>query len=71
MRVVACAPSVAPLKDSLLIADARHALVRFHEDHARCKLLVDAAPDCAPYVRRFDEIVAEGGDEVGATTLGL
>lgn len=71
LSVVQCPPHLASLGDSLLICDDRHALVRFHEDHARAKLIVDSATDCAPYLRRFADLVGEGGEPVSATTLGL
>ncbi|HCZ15594.1 MAG TPA: hypothetical protein PL117_11860 [Accumulibacter sp.] len=59
------------LKDSMLIADGRHALVRFHRDHARSRAIVGDEQECAPYQLRFDEILGEGGDPLSATTLGL
>ena len=65
------AKSSVALERGPVVADSRHALVRFHEDQARAKVMLDAPLDCAPYARRFDEIVAEGGDEISATTLGL
>ncbi len=59
------------LQDSLLIADRRHALVRFHRDHARARLMVDDRKECAPYLLRFEEILAAGGEPLSPTTLGL
>ncbi|MBK7356586.1 hypothetical protein [Propionivibrio sp.] len=71
MTVIACPPHLAALSDSLFIVDDRHALVRFHKDGARSKVILDSAEQCAPYVHRFDEILREGGEQVSASTLGL
>jgi len=71
MAVTRCPEHLISLSDSLVICDDCHALVRFHEDHARAKLIVDSAADCAPYVRRFEDLLSEGGEPISATTLGL
>ena len=71
MSVIECPEHLRSLSDALVICDDCHALVRFHEDHARAKLIVDSAADCAPYVRRFEDLLSEGGDPVSPTTLGL
>lgn len=71
MSVIECPEHLRSLSDALVIGDACDALVRFHEDHARAKLIIDSAVDCAPYVRRFEDLLSEGGDPVSATTLGL
>jgi len=59
------------LPDSLLIADARNGLIRFHEDHARSREIPDDAEACQPYCQRFDDIWTEGGNPLGATPVGL
>ena len=71
LTVVECPPHLALLADSLFIVDDRHALVRFSKDYPRAKAIIDDVAECAPYVTRFTEIVNEGGEQVGATTLGL
>lgn len=71
MSILECPPHLAELKDSMVIADERHALIRIHKDHARSRVILDGAAECAPYVKRFEEILNEGGEPVGATTLGL
>ena len=71
MSILECPPHLAELKDSMVIADERHALIRIHKDHARSRVILDSAEDCAPYVKRFEEILNEGGEPVSATTLGL
>lgn len=71
LSILQCPQHLANLKDSMVIADDRHALIRIHKDHARSRVILDSAGDCAPYVKRFSEILEEGGEPVGATTLGL
>ena len=64
-------PHLDTLKDSLLIADGRHTLIRFHRDHARARLIVDDVHECTPHIQRFEEIVAAGGEPLSSSTLGL
>jgi len=71
LTIIHAPPQLDALKDSLLIADGRHALVRFHRDHARSRLFIDDVEACAPYAKRFEEIRGEGGDLLSAITLGL
>ena len=71
MTLVECPKHLASLNDSMLIADDRHALIRFHLDHARAKAIIDSTEECLPYVLRFKEITKEGGEQISATPLGL
>ena len=71
MSVVQCPEHLFSLNDSLFIVDNRHALIRFHKDNARSRVIIDDREACAPYVTRFDEITKEGGEAISATTLGL
>lgn len=71
MTIIQCPSQLLELKDSMVIIDGRHALIRIHKDHARSRVIFDSDEDCAPYVKRFEEILNEGGEPVGATTLGL
>jgi len=59
------------LRDSIILVDDAHALIRFDRDQPRSKLLIDEPEEVMPYRRRFEEIWAEGGTPVGTTTLGL
>ncbi len=59
------------LRDAMILVDDAHALIRFDREQARCKLLIDEGDEVMPYRRRFEEIWTEGGNPVGATTLGL
>lgn len=64
-------PHLAHLRDSLILVDDRHGLVRFERDLPRSKLLLDEVEELKPYLARFEEIWNEGGEAVSATTLGL
>lgn len=64
-------PQVAALNDAMVLADNAHALVRFHKDQVRSKVLIDNTDECRPYLLRFEEILKEGGTPISATTLGL
>jgi hypothetical protein len=59
------------LRDSMILVDDVHALIRFDRDQPRSKLLIDEPEEVMPYRRRFEEIWAEGGIPVSTTTLGL
>ncbi len=71
LAILQAPPQLDSLRDSLLVADARHALVRFDHAQARARLFLDDTEACAPWVRRFEEIVATGGEPIASTTLGL
>lgn len=62
---------LATLRESLLLADDEHMLVRFDHDQPRARLIVGEPALCMPYRQRFEEIRAEGGDPVSSLTLGL
>lgn len=64
-------PHLAHLRDSMLIIDDKHALIRFEQDLPRSKLLIDEAEELKPYVHRFSEIWSAGGTPISKTTLGL
>lgn len=71
LKITECPPQLAGLSDSMVIVDERSGVIRFHQDHARARLMVDEPQMLAPYVRRFGDILAEGGVAVSAATLGL
>lgn len=71
VTIVETPSHLATLRDSLVIADGSHAVIRFDEEQPRAKILRNDREACAPYVRRFNEIVSEGGDAISAMTLGL
>ena len=62
---------LAHLRDSLILVDDAHALIRFDRNQPRGKLLIDEPDEVMHYRRRFSEIWAEGGTPVSPTTLGL
>lgn len=59
------------LRDSMILIDDAHALIRFDRDQPRCKLLIDESDEVMPYHKRFEEIWAEGGLPISPTALGL
>jgi len=72
MQIYECPPSLATgLKDNMLLSDTSHALIRFHEDHARSRTIIDNMRECRPYILRFEEIIREGNTALSPTTLGL
>lgn len=71
MAVTETPESIAHLRDCMILADGRHALIRFDHDHPRSKLIIDDPEGIAPYRRRYDEIWKEGGTAIAATVLGL
>ncbi len=71
LKIIHSPPHLLNLQDSLLIADDRHALIRFQQDQARARLIIDDPLECAPHMQRFAEILGEGGDPLSPTTLGL
>lgn len=65
------ADTLAELRDSFVIADGKHALVRFHRDQARARLIEDDENETRPYALRFADIVAEGVTPIGNRVAGL
>lgn len=63
--------SLAELRDTMMIADGRHALVRFHRDQPRGKLIEDDANEVHPYAMRFSDIINEGGHPLSPRVAGL
>ena len=59
------------LRDSMIIVDGKHGLIRFDRDQPRSKLLIDEVEELRPYALRFSEIWSAEGNPVNATTLGL
>ncbi|AXS79244.1 hypothetical protein [Dechloromonas sp. HYN0024] len=64
-------PHLAHLRDSMILVDDKHALIRFERDLPRSKLLIDEMDEIRPYLTRFREIWAEGGESINSTALGL
>lgn len=70
-QLVEVPPHLARLSDSMLLIDDASAVVRFHHDHPRSKEILADEDACSPYGKRFEDIWAEGGTPISATTLGL
>lgn len=62
---------LAHLRDSMIIVDDKYGLIRFERDMARSKLLIDEADELRPYLLKFREIWAEGGERITNSTAGL
>jgi len=62
---------LAHLRDTMILVDDKHGLIRFERDQPRSKLLLDESDELKPYIARFEDIWSEGGESVSATTLGL
>lgn len=62
---------VAGLTDSMVLADGCYGTIRFHHDHARGKFIDDDPDEVSPYGKRFQEIIAEGGEPLSPSVLGL
>ena len=62
---------ISSLRDSMILIDDQHALIRFDRDQARSKLLISETDDLRPYRQRFEEIWKGPGDVIGTTNLGL
>lgn len=71
MSITRASERLATLNDSMVLADNRSGTIRFHHDHARGKFIDDDQDEMAPYGRRFQEIVAEGGEPISHSVLGL
>ncbi len=62
---------LAHLRDCMILVDNKHGLIRFEREQPRSKLLIDEPDELKPYLTRFAELLAEGGEQVSSTTLGL
>jgi hypothetical protein len=71
LQIIECPPHMAALSDSLIFADGKHGVVRFHKDQARAKVILDDTEECTPYLHRYDQIIEEGGTPVSGRSLGL
>ncbi len=59
------------IADCFLLADEDQATIRFHRDHARGKLLLNAADEVRPWWHRFDELWLHAEPCLSPTRLGL
>jgi hypothetical protein len=64
-------PQLNNLRDSMILLDDQHGLIRFDREQARSKILINESDELRPYLLRFEEIWKEPGDVVSATSLGL
>lgn len=71
MQVTETSDNLAHRRDSMILADRKHGLIRFEQDLARCKLVTQDEEGMASYRLQFQEIWQEGGTPISATMLGL
>jgi hypothetical protein len=64
-------PALTQLRDSILIVDGKHALIRLEKDLPRSVLILDDTLQVAPYARRFDELWQESDINLLQKPLGL
>ncbi|QRM20389.1 hypothetical protein GBK02_13815 [Dechloromonas sp. TW-R-39-2] len=64
-------PTLAHLRDSMILIDGKHGLIRFDREQPRSKLLIEEAGELRPYYHRFQEIIDQSGETIGSGTLGL
>lgn len=69
--LVAADEKLQHLSDSMLLADRRHALLRFHREQPRGKMLEDEEEAVTPYERKFQSILDEGGSPLSPRIAGL
>lgn len=62
---------LAHLTDSFIVADNTHALIRFHRDQPRSKLLEHEGEEVKTYNRKFQSILDEGGSPISPHVAGL
>ena len=62
---------LAHLSDAMLLADEQHALIQFHRDQPRGKLIEAEDEEVKPYERKFQSIIDEGGTPVSPRVAGL
>lgn len=59
------------LRDTIVVSDNEHTLVRFDLEHARHKFILADVPEVVPYAQRFSEIWATPGTPFAPTAMGL
>jgi hypothetical protein len=59
------------LQECFLLADRIQAVIRFHRDHPRGKIILNAPEEIHPWWRRFEELWTLSAPCLSATRLGL
>lgn len=59
------------LQDCFILSDRIQATIRFHRDHARGKLILDAPEEVHPWWQRFEELWMLSTPCLSPTKLGL
>ncbi|GHT94170.1 hypothetical protein AGMMS49545_15050 [Betaproteobacteria bacterium] len=71
IKIAQIPSNLQPLRDTLVVSDNEHALVRFDLEHARHKFILADEPEVVPYAQRFNEIWANPGTPFQPTAMGL
>ena len=59
------------VSDCVIVVDRAHALVRFHRDHVRGKVILDDPREVSPYLQRFEDLWSAGAVPMASRPLGL
>lgn len=70
-QILLASADLQRLRDTMLIADGAHVVVRHEQSQPRTTLILDDPADTEPWRKRFEEIWEEGGSLFTPTTLGL
>jgi hypothetical protein len=71
LKIQEVSRSFVPRRDCMILADGKHAAVRFDLEHPRCGLLLDDENEVLPYSRLFSEIWATPSKVFLPETTGL
>ena len=71
ITIQATSQELSKLRDSMILVDNQHGLIRFDQNQPRSKLLLNESDELRPYLLRFEEIWKDQGEVISATNLGL
>ncbi|MCB1955407.1 MAG: hypothetical protein KDG55_07010 [Rhodocyclaceae bacterium] len=71
MKILQTSPRHRDFMQPFLVVDGQHVVTRFHADHARGKLCLDAPSEAAPFLFRFDELLESATPAPGLTVLNI
>jgi hypothetical protein len=71
IRIMQVPTTLQHLRDTFVVSDNEHALVRFDLEHPRHKFILADEPEVVPYAQRFSEIWAIPGTPFVPTAMGL
>ncbi len=71
IRIMQTSPRHQEFMQPFMIVDGEHLVTRFHADHARGKLCLDAPTEAAPFQLRFDELLEASTPVAGLAALNI